>query len=118
MPDHPFESLREALLRVGVAPRHVRRTVLELDSHFCQLVQEGLQCGDREEGARIAARELLGTDQALIERYPRQTPQGGRRSRAKMFDSAFDASPFAGSGPPPPGEGRDTRTARPDEEGF
>ena len=69
MPDHPFESLREALLRMGVAPRHARRTVLELDSHFRQLVQEGLARGDSEGAARVAARELLGTDEVLISRY-------------------------------------------------
>lgn len=69
MRDHPFESLREALLRTGVAPRHARRAVLELESHFHQLVAEGLARGDSEDAARIAARELLGTDQALIDRY-------------------------------------------------
>jgi hypothetical protein len=69
MPDHPFDSLREALLRMGVAPRHARRAVLELDSHFRQLVQEGLARGDSKEVARIAARERLGTDEVLISRY-------------------------------------------------
>lgn len=49
MPDHPFEGVREALLRLGVAPRHARRAVVELDSHFHQLVHEGLQRGDSEE---------------------------------------------------------------------
>jgi hypothetical protein len=71
MPDQPFESLQEALLRMGVAPRHARRVAVELDSHFRQLVQEGLERGDGEVGARIAARELLGTDEVLIERYAR-----------------------------------------------
>jgi hypothetical protein len=65
MSDHPFESLREALLRMGVAPRHARRTVLELDSHFRQLVQEGLQRGASEEAARIAARVLRSERGAL-----------------------------------------------------
>jgi hypothetical protein len=69
MLDHQFESLREALLRMGVAPRHARRAVLELDSHFRHLVQEGLQRGDSAEAARIAARELLGTDEVVISRY-------------------------------------------------
>jgi hypothetical protein len=69
MHDHSFEDLREALLRTGVAPRHVRRAVLELNTHFHRLVEEGLARGDSEEAARLAARELLGTDQALIERY-------------------------------------------------
>jgi hypothetical protein len=69
MSDHPFESLREALLRMGVAPRHARRAVLELDSHFHRLVGEGLARGDGEEAARIAARELLGADEVLISRF-------------------------------------------------
>jgi hypothetical protein len=69
MHDHPFESLREALLRTGVAPRHARRAELELDTHYRQRVAEGLARGDSEEAARIAAREALGTDQTLIDRY-------------------------------------------------
>jgi hypothetical protein len=69
MPDHPFESLRAGLLRIGVAPRHAQRAVLELDSHFEQLVKEGLQRGGSEQAARAAARELLGTDEVLISRY-------------------------------------------------
>ena len=69
MHDRPFESLRAALLRTGVAPRHARRVVMELDTHFQQLVDEGLARGDTEEAARGAARERLGTDQSLIERY-------------------------------------------------
>lgn len=67
--NHPFENLLEALLRMGVAPRHARRTILELDSHFRQLVQDALERGDTEGAARIAARELLGTDEVLISRY-------------------------------------------------
>lgn len=69
MPDHPFDSLRGALIRKGVSPRHARRTVMELDGHFHQLVEEGIARGDSEEAARIAARELLGTHEVLIARY-------------------------------------------------
>jgi hypothetical protein len=69
MADHPFENLRLALLRLGVAPRHARRTVLELDRHLHQLIQEGLQRGDSEESAHLAARDLLGTDEVLLNRY-------------------------------------------------
>lgn len=69
MHDHPFDSLREALLRMGVAPRHARRAALELDTHYRQLVAEGLARGDGEQAACISAREALGTDQALIDRY-------------------------------------------------
>src|SRR5882724_1342767 len=69
MRDQPFESLREALLQTGVAPRHARRAVLELDTHYRQLVAEGRARGDSEGAARSAAREVLGTDQTLIDRY-------------------------------------------------
>ncbi|HME38274.1 MAG TPA: hypothetical protein VKG63_04850 [Steroidobacteraceae bacterium] len=69
MHDHPFATLRGALLRMGVAPRHARRVVMELDTHFQQLVDEALARGDTEEAARGAARERLGTEQSLIERY-------------------------------------------------
>ena|ERR1700681_2321579 len=69
MPDHRFENLREALLRAGVAPRHVRRAILEIEGHFLQLVDDGLARGDSEDDAHREARDLLGTDQTLIYRY-------------------------------------------------
>ena len=39
-----LSRLRARLLRSGVAPRHVKRTVAELDAHFDDLV-DGLQFG-------------------------------------------------------------------------
>jgi hypothetical protein len=69
MPDRRFDDLREALLRAGVAPRHVRRAILEIEGHFRQLVDDGLARGDSEDDAHIEARDLLGTDQTLIHRY-------------------------------------------------
>jgi hypothetical protein len=73
MPEQPFQNLRERLLRMGVAPRHARRAVLELDNHFQELLQEGLARGDSEEAARMAARERLGADEVLISRYARMS---------------------------------------------
>jgi hypothetical protein len=64
-----FDNLREALLRAGVAPRHVRRALLEIEVHFRQLIDDALARGESGDGARIEARDLLGTDQALIQRY-------------------------------------------------
>ena len=69
MPDRRFENLREALLEAGLAPRHVRRAILEIEDHFHRLVDEGLARGESEGDAQIAARDLLGTDQSLIRRY-------------------------------------------------
>jgi hypothetical protein len=69
MPDRRIENLREALLKAGVAPRHVRRAVLEIDGHFHQLVDDALARGESEDDARTEARDLLGTDQTLIQRY-------------------------------------------------
>jgi hypothetical protein len=69
LPDRRFENLREALLRSGLAPRHVRRAILEIEGHFHQLVDEGLARGESEDDAQIGARDLLGTDQTLIRRY-------------------------------------------------
>ena len=61
----PFESLRETLLRAGVAPAHVRRCVRELSEHFCDLVGEGLKSGEGLAQARAAARARLGSDETL-----------------------------------------------------
>jgi hypothetical protein len=33
----PFESVRELLLRAGIAPRHARRYVTELREHLADL---------------------------------------------------------------------------------
>jgi hypothetical protein len=85
MPDQSFESLRDALLRMGVAPRHARRVAVELDSHFRQLVQEGRERGDSEVGARIAARKVLGSDEVLIERYARMPELRAWSSRWPVF---------------------------------
>jgi len=61
----PFESLREALLRAGVAPAHVRRYVRELSEHFSDLAGEELKAGRSLAEARAAARARLGADEAL-----------------------------------------------------
>jgi hypothetical protein len=45
-----FDGIRERLLRGGVAPRHVRRTLQELEDHFTDLVARSCkptQCGWR-----------------------------------------------------------------------
>ena len=41
----PFGELRERLLRAGVAPRHVRRYLNELDDHLADLRAEEERAG-------------------------------------------------------------------------
>ena len=69
MVDQRFNELREALLRAGVASRNVRRAVLEIESHFQQLIDEERGRGNSDRDARIEAHRRLGTNQLLVQRY-------------------------------------------------
>jgi hypothetical protein len=69
MGEQRFAELREALLRAGVAARHVRRAVLEIESHFQQLVDAERGRGSTDAEAPIEAHRRLGTNQVLIQRY-------------------------------------------------
>ena len=53
-------ELRERLLRAGVAPRHVRRYVTELEEHLSDLRAEEEHAGRSKAEAEQAARELWG----------------------------------------------------------
>jgi hypothetical protein len=57
-----FDRFRASLLRSGVAPRNVRRAVLELGDHYVDLVDEaiasGLDRSDAEQRARVELGEL------------------------------------------------------------
>ena len=55
-----LSRLRTRLLRSGVAPQHVRRTVLELDAHFDDLVDEALGDGVDLAQAECQALQQLG----------------------------------------------------------
>lgn len=60
-----FDELNEALLRAGVAPRHVRRYVTELRDHFEDLVREEMESGSALNEAETAARGRIGSDDEL-----------------------------------------------------
>ena len=45
MPETRFESLRKALQESGIAPRHIRRIVAELDDHLEDLRTEAIELG-------------------------------------------------------------------------
>lgn len=61
----PFEDLRERLLTAGIAPRHVRRYLAELEDHLDDLIQDQRDAGYDTENATIRARAWLGDDDDL-----------------------------------------------------
>lgn len=60
-----FEALTETLLKAGIAPRHVRRYVRELEDHLDDLIALQRQRGYDGEDAFARARALLGPDEEL-----------------------------------------------------
>lgn len=65
MREGQFESLRLELLRSGVTPVYVERTILELEEHYADLESAALASGlSANEAARIA-RATLGNDRAI-----------------------------------------------------
>jgi hypothetical protein len=71
----PFESVRERLLRAGIAPRHAARYVVELREHLADLTARERSTGLDDRAAGERARTVLGTDaqlaQAMIDKTPR-----------------------------------------------
>jgi hypothetical protein len=65
MLDARFESLRLELLRSGVAPHYVERTILELREHYDDLEAAGLAAGLSSEEAVHAAQAALGNDRQI-----------------------------------------------------
>jgi hypothetical protein len=65
MPDERFESLRLELLRGGVAPLYVDRTIVELCEHLADLESSALAAGCSAEEATRSARDTLGCDRAI-----------------------------------------------------
>lgn len=62
-----LSRLRQQLLRSGVAPRHVQRTVAELDEHFDDLVDDALANGDDKVRAERQAIRQLGDIDVLAD---------------------------------------------------
>ena len=56
-----WDELRERLLRAGIAPRHVRRYVAELEDHLADLRAEEEHAGRSRTEAAAAARSRLGS---------------------------------------------------------
>lgn len=63
-----FDALRAGLMRAGVAPRNVRRAVLELGEHYEDLVDEAVASGmDRIDAEQQARHELGDLDRIADE---------------------------------------------------
>lgn len=60
MPDPDFTRLEARLLQNGIATRHVRRTLGELEDHYRDLVDEASESGASPEDARNDAAARLG----------------------------------------------------------
>ena len=67
--DARFAVLRESLLQAGIAPRTVRRAILEIGEHFDLLVRDAISRGVPDPEARAAAHGLIGGNEVLLERY-------------------------------------------------
>jgi hypothetical protein len=65
MHEPDFNSLKERLLRGGVAPKHVRRTIAELRDHHTDLFAEVFARGCSLEEASREAASRLGDEDAL-----------------------------------------------------
>jgi hypothetical protein len=66
MRNRRFERIRERLLQGGIAPRHVRRTLQELEDHFADLVTELQAAGHSREESESLAAARLGSDDVLV----------------------------------------------------
>jgi hypothetical protein len=65
MPDPQLEALRLELLRGGVAPAYVERTIAELGDHLCDLEAAARASGCSDEEAARIARATLGDQRAI-----------------------------------------------------
>ncbi len=67
MRDADFGQLQSALLRAGIAPRHVRRMLLELQDHYTDLVEAELEAGQDPQSAARNAGLQLGDLAGIVE---------------------------------------------------
>lgn len=65
MPERSLEDYEHELQKAGIAPRHVRRTMIELTEHADDLAQEALAAGASDEQARRQAFDALGDPEAI-----------------------------------------------------
>lgn len=74
MPSPDFPGLRKRLVELGVAPIHVRRTLLELGDHYDDLIAEANERRKSELAAAQYAADRLG-DLELLARQVASRPE-------------------------------------------
>ena len=65
MPEERFESLRLELLRSGVTPVYVERTILELAEHYADLESAALASGLPTDEAAAVALQAIGNERVI-----------------------------------------------------
>jgi hypothetical protein len=88
-----FASLREQLLRGGIAPRHVKRYLRELSEHLADLTEAQRRTGLGEDEAATHARAALGPDADLADAMIRQ--RDFRAFSARFPWAVFGIMPLA-----------------------
>lgn len=91
--DKRFNGLRERLLRAGIAPRHVRRYLAELEDHRTDLQAQEEASGLNSDDARAAALLRLGTEDALFNAMAGETRLRSWSCRAPW--ATFGFAPLA-----------------------
>ena len=66
MPEPGFDSLQRSLLESGIAPRCVRRIVVEVREHYEDARQEALGHGLTPDEASAEARARLGSEASIV----------------------------------------------------
>ena len=74
MPELSFDTLRNKLLESGIAPRHIRRIVAELNDHLEDLKSEAMAEGRTESEAQLIGLRRIG-NQKLIAEQMLDTPE-------------------------------------------
>jgi hypothetical protein len=67
-----FKALEDRLLRGGIAPRHVKRYLRELDEHLSDIAEAQAAAGHDAPTAAARARAALGTDEELADAMLKQ----------------------------------------------
>jgi hypothetical protein len=67
MPNREFDALRLELLRGGVSPIYVERTIIELGEHYEDLERDALETGMSREEAAQTARTMLGGETVILQ---------------------------------------------------
>ncbi|RLA22102.1 MAG: hypothetical protein DRQ63_13090 [Gammaproteobacteria bacterium] len=67
MPEQTFEELRRYLLKSGITPRHVKRTIAELNDHFDDLQLEGKSEGLSTLDAHAFAESRIGEHKLIAQ---------------------------------------------------